>query len=606
MSMSSKLSFAIVLAVSSFLTAAPAAIFDSVPASSLFVVRIHNMEYTLGSVDQFLTGLSPMPIAVSMMGRMQIANALGDANMTGIDFRSDFVIFGIADQGAKSKNPKLIIAGILPVADYDKLLAENKSASKPDANGISTIGPKKYFITKAVGDYALFAPCQSYADTLSLSKAIKDSSLASKIKSRLPDDTSSIWAWADIKNVMNIYGDQFRSGLDKAQSAATDPNNPQTKTMAPLITAYFNIVKAIAAQTNDISLSANFKADMISLHKTVTPIPDSNFAKLLAIAKPSNVKGHQLLAYMPADSFMTVAYNIDKPFTIKSYEMLLDTFAPAFGPNFTPKMRPDIMDFTRKSIQSLGDSLAFAVNPSEKSTPPFNYTYVLQVSNEQQFRDAVEQGVEMAKVPVWQQFFKNVGMNIDYSMQKSARTYKDIPVDLMTVKMIATDPNSAQAKIMMQFYGSQFIQSFAMVNGLALLTGGADVNESTNNLIDLAKSKTAKIPQGLSASLALLPDANDHQFVGTYNYLRLMKMIVLISPQLPFPADIVKKVKSSSDIAFAGDISKAQMDGYVVIPKQHLMEIKSAFEMVMQQQKQKQQTAPITPDGNSPPTPKPE
>ena len=595
MSRSSKLSLAIVLAVSSFVTAAPAEIFDSVPADSLFVVRVHNMEYTLGSVDQFLTGLSPMPIAVSMMGRMQIANALGDANMTGIDFRSDFAIFGMADQAAKDKNPKLIVAGLLPVADYAKLLAENKSASKPDANGISTIGPKKYFIAKATGDYALFAPGQSYADTLSLSKAIKDSSLSSKIKSRLPDDTSSVWAWADIKNVMQLYGDQFRSGLDKAQNAATDPNNPQAKTMGPIIAAYFNVVKAIASQTNDFSLSANFKADMISLHKIITPIPDSNFANLLATSKPSDVKGQQLLAYMPADSFMTMSYNIDKPFTIKSYEMMVDAFAPAFGPDFTPKLRSDIMDFTRKSIQSLGESLAFAVNPAEKTTPPFNYTYVLQVSDEPQFRQVVEEGVEMTKVPVWQQFFKTFGINIQYSMQKSARTYKGIPIDVMQVSQTAVDPNSAQAKAMMQFYGSNFIQTFAMVNGLALLTGGADVNENTNALIDQAQAKSATIPQGIVSSIALIPDVNDHQFVGTYNYLRLMKMVALISPQLPFPADAVKQVKSSSDIAFAGDISKTQMDGYVVIPKQHLMEIKQAFEMVMQQQKQKQQPAPITP-----------
>lgn len=56
-----------------------------VPAESLFCVRINNFDYTFSQIDQFLAGVSPVPVATSMMVRMQLAKFFGSPQLTGVN-----------------------------------------------------------------------------------------------------------------------------------------------------------------------------------------------------------------------------------------------------------------------------------------------------------------------------------------------------------------------------------------------------------------------------------------------------------------------------------------------------------------------------------------
>ena len=64
-----------------------------VPADSLAVLRINNLEKTLGMVDQFAAGVLPIPMGVSMLVRMQLAQILGSPELAGLDMGGDFIIF---------------------------------------------------------------------------------------------------------------------------------------------------------------------------------------------------------------------------------------------------------------------------------------------------------------------------------------------------------------------------------------------------------------------------------------------------------------------------------------------------------------------------------
>ncbi|MHC4240510.1 MAG: hypothetical protein ACYSUC_12310, partial [Planctomycetota bacterium] len=48
-----------------------------IPAESMFCVRVNNFDFTLSQIDQFLAGVSPMPMAVSILVRTQLAGMLG-------------------------------------------------------------------------------------------------------------------------------------------------------------------------------------------------------------------------------------------------------------------------------------------------------------------------------------------------------------------------------------------------------------------------------------------------------------------------------------------------------------------------------------------------
>jgi hypothetical protein len=55
------------------------------PAESLFCVRVNNLDQTLSTIDQFLVGVSPTPMTVSMLVRGQMAKVLGSAELNGVN-----------------------------------------------------------------------------------------------------------------------------------------------------------------------------------------------------------------------------------------------------------------------------------------------------------------------------------------------------------------------------------------------------------------------------------------------------------------------------------------------------------------------------------------
>jgi len=137
--------------------------------------------------------------------------------------------------------------------------------------------------------------------------------------------------------------------------------------------------------------------------------------------------------------------------------------------------------------------------------------------------------------------------------------------------------------------------------------GGDDVNSSIRTLIDKVKAGRRQPKQQLAAetkaALALLPEPTKADFVGTYNYVRLLNMATAIAP-VPMPEiDIPTK----SNIAFAGKIGTSKMAVEIALPKEHLTELAAAFQMLQQQKleelkKQQQETATQPPPDDKKPT----
>ena len=78
-----------------------------VPADCLFCVRINNLDQTLGQLDQYIMGVSPM--AVGMMVKMQLGGLLGNSTLAGVKTDGVFVVFGSVP--ADAKGPEALIAG---------------------------------------------------------------------------------------------------------------------------------------------------------------------------------------------------------------------------------------------------------------------------------------------------------------------------------------------------------------------------------------------------------------------------------------------------------------------------------------------------------------
>ncbi len=109
------------------------------PAESLFCVRLNNFDDTFGRVDQFLTGVSPMPMGVSMLVRMQFAKMLGSPELNGVNMGGSFALFGVTPAGKPpgSKPSDMFIGALVPITDYKQFIDGNPNLSPPDANGVS-------------------------------------------------------------------------------------------------------------------------------------------------------------------------------------------------------------------------------------------------------------------------------------------------------------------------------------------------------------------------------------------------------------------------------------------------------------------------------------
>ena len=118
--------FMAILAIGNPLSAAAPtdALLDMIPSDALFCVRINQFNASLGKMDQYLAGASPLPVSLVMLANMQLAGILGDPMLTGIDKNGAFMAVGFAvDDGVE-------MAVLAPVTNYDEFI-KNNTACKP-------------------------------------------------------------------------------------------------------------------------------------------------------------------------------------------------------------------------------------------------------------------------------------------------------------------------------------------------------------------------------------------------------------------------------------------------------------------------------------------
>ncbi|MFC1677748.1 hypothetical protein ACFL3G_11895 [Planctomycetota bacterium] len=125
-----------------------------VPADSHYCVRVNNFDFTLSKLDQYLAGVSPVPMGTQMLVRMQLAKILGSPQLTGLNMSGSFIGFGKTPAG-QTTAPTFNI--LVPITNYNEFVSGNPNISEPKDNGASTITsdgvPAMH--CKKIGGYAL-------------------------------------------------------------------------------------------------------------------------------------------------------------------------------------------------------------------------------------------------------------------------------------------------------------------------------------------------------------------------------------------------------------------------------------------------------------------
>ena len=582
-----------------------------IPAESLFCLRVNNFEYTLSQIDQFLAGVSPMPMGLSILARTQLAKVLGSPELNGVNMNGSFVIFGAIPPGEPTQtNPisELFIGGLVPVTDYRQLISGNPNCSQSDEKGISKItsnGTPIMLLTQT-GNYALISWANDYDKLLVMAKemsATKAAGLASTLdatEAKLAM-TEPIWAYGNVQQASKTFGnvvsgkiEEFKTNMKNIKTK--DPNTPPMMNIDNIANLYVSIFQTLMKETSSVSLTIRPKPTALNLKVGVSAVSGTDMANMFDADTSANQK-NKLLGYLEDGAMMNFGFKINSSFWKQLNIKSIDLLAVTAGESMTTKDIARMKALAADVIDCVGGPIACSASIDIKTKPPFVAKYVTAVKDKEKFNRLIDEAMQMMNTSGIMDFYKDMGIETSFTIQRGVDRYKDVSIDSAKFTMKSTDANSPQGQMINAMYGGGFDYRWGMVDGLWVCTIGSNANSAIRELIDQVKAGGPKqMGDEMKAALTLLPEADKADFVVTYNFLRLFKMMTAMVPvpipQMDFP--------TKSNIVFAGKAGNGKMVVDIALPKEHLNEIMAVFQMMQQQQQkqmmqQRQQKKPNSP-----------
>lgn len=555
-----------------------------VPADALFCMRVNKFMTTLGQIDQFLTGVSP--IGPSMPVRAQLGRFLGQPEPAGLNLTGDVAVFWPLP-GGESPEPKRV--GILiPLSNFQQFLT-NPNVAKPDAQGIVRIGRegKHSMAGVPLGNYLLvtrLADQQALTEAKNWTSAPGAASLAQRLSTdELRRATGApAWVYANIQVVNRMYGPKLQEKLKEAhQRLGSMPRPPLAAPPESMQQMVTSIVNAFLQQTQFVSLTIDPSATVLRLTPEIAALADTEMARILSLSRPPQPQAN-LAGYLENGAITTGLKNLSpelvRAITLRRVELVTTLLGPAMSQEDSAKLRKLATD----SADALGGSSAWAFLPNVKGQPPFSLRYVATIRDKQKLNDVLDQASQLLNQDAFAGLGEKFGVKMQFKFQRQVETYKDVPIDATTVTIQPVDPNSPQGRIIRRVYGAGLNSRSAVVNNLLLHVLSADPQEDIHALIDQAKAGGPRqIPSEVQAALQLIPDARKAAVFGTYNVVRAIQMAASFAP-MPAPPQL-EEMTSQSNTAFAGSVGGGKLLIPVAIPKQQVLEVVGTIMRLRQQ-----------------------
>jgi len=567
-----------------------------IPAKTLFCVRVNNFDYTLNQIDQFLAGVSPMPMGVSMLVRMQLANLLGSPQLTGLNTNGSFAVFGVTMPGETTQTdatPDIFVGVLAPVTDYKQFIEGNTNCTEGDEKGISkiTMNGAPVMLAAKAGNYSLMSWANDYEKLVTMTKAISatgSTGLSGILKAAdaKQAETEPIWAYGNVEQVSGTFGSMISAKIEEIKTLMKSMQASQpgasSASVQNIMNMYAGILETLMKETQSVSIAINPKPDVLNITKTVSAIPGTDMAKMLT-ADGSSQRENSLLTYLEDGAMANFGATVNTSFWKKLNVRSIDLMAMMSGDSMSAENITQFKTLASNVTDCLDGPLAYSISNDAKNKPPFVVKYVVAVKDETKFNQLIEKATDIMTTSGLMDFYKSLGIETSFSMKRDVDSYKGISISSAKLSMKSTDANSPQAQMITSMYGDGFDYRWGMVDGLFACAVSADVNSTIRELIDQVKTDSPKqIGTEMKTALSLLPEANKTDFVITFNVLRLFNFATSLVPMPIPPMD----VQTSSNIVIAGRAADSRMVVNMAIPKQHLIEVVSAFMMMQQKMSQ--------------------
>lgn len=570
-----------------------------VPGRSLFCVRINKFENTIGAVNEFLKDIAPPSFDAETEVFSKLGKLLGNEDLRGVNKKGNFAIFGVVLQGELAGgNPmaNMFIGALVPVRNYDKFISRNLNCGEPDDEGISTItldGRARALVTNLRRFAIVCAP--NAREKLSRVKKMMGQRQNSLF--RVLDDgekemaaTSPVWLYVNVKQgskliqpLLFVGLEKMKAQLEKAKkSDEAPPIDP-----AGIISFYGGIFKMLIEGTEHIMVGLSPTSEMCMVNVSVKPVPGSEFEMI--VGKPADGDFENLLGYLDDGAMMNIASKIDHKSMNASYMKLFELMGEMISESISEKELKKMKKLSTKMINAMGDSLAMSFGFGQESSS-LEVKYIIEVANKKAFKKVIEKELRMMQEGTFNKLYKGFGMDMDFKVERDTDTYQGVHIDAAKVAFKMGDEDNPQNRMLKQIFGDGLDYRWAFVDSYCIYSIGENADKGIREIIDQVKSGGPKeIGSEMKAALDMIPKSKQAEGVGTYNYVRILNML----PNMIFMPDGASlpklKVPTKSNIAFASGFDEGKIMMQIAMPKQHLLEIKSAFETIIPQIKKQEE-----------------
>ncbi|MCF7955981.1 MAG: hypothetical protein K9M75_09290 [Phycisphaerae bacterium] len=520
-----------------------------VPADALFCVRINSFGESLSMLDQFLLGVSPMPLTSMVNG--QIATIIGNKMLTGINFDGNVIIFGKLNP--KSGKPENVI--LLPITSYEDFTGGHPNCSKPDEDGFSTIKPANLLTSKAAdGKYTYLAESKNKAMLMEIIKSTNKSlttSLTANEQQRA--NNSPLWVYGNIEYAIKAYKPMLGLAL---QSALKKGNAAQTEMLIDTLDQFKSASLTLTPTDQKLALSLSLSAK-----------PGTELANTL-MADPTAKSGFQLAGYLKDESAMNFVAKFNKPLITKIATPILDNLPTDSTPHIA-----ELIKLTHDTIDALGSEMAYSTAKGSGDNAT-NSKLIIKARNNKSTEKIAQLQLGMAQIMSKTQTAE--------AMQIKNTEYGRIMIISQNIPAPANNPAPSALPKM----------HVAAANDMVVTCVGS--MDDMKALVHNVQARAPRPSGDMAKALEMVENSDEMDFVVSLNLLRMASMASKAAGAAPMPqakmlGGMLSGIKgqSKSCMALAGKVDDGRVDVSVILPKDHLQEVMGAFMMQMMQSGQK-------------------
>jgi hypothetical protein len=565
----------------------------SIPAKSMFCVRINNLDGTLTAVNEYLKGVAPESFDAQTAVIAKLGKMLGDEKLRGVNRKQNFAIFAVSVPGEKpAPGPMggMFIGALIPVRNYDNFISRNPNCGQPDDEGISTItvDGKPRALATNFRRFAVLCPAGAREKLIAVKKMMgqRRESLVRALDEDERQQAASepVWAFVNVKEAAGLIRPMFqgklqqmKAKLQKRKESRQGP--PMMVNPADVLDFYSDLFKTVMDGTDHVTIAVSPSEQTCKLAFGLKPVPGTDMAAMVG----HHVSGGfgNMLGYLGNGATMNLAFKVDREGLKAAYMKLIDVMGQMTAAAMSKADLDKVKTLTARVIDAMGDSLALSMSFSSETSPAFSAKYIIQLRDQKAFEQVIDEELKMMEDGTFARLYKAFGMDIDFKIARQAGMYKGVKIDSAELTFKIGDANSPQSEMLKKMYGNGLDYRWAFVRGYCVYTIGGGAEQTIHELIDQVQAGGPKeVGSEMKAALAAIPGSEQQaDVVGTFNYVRMLNVITGIMP-LPEGASPVKlHVPTKSGIAFAGrTTSDGKLDVQMVLPKEHLQEIKSAFQ----------------------------